>query len=813
MKLRLAALLLATASVPALAADPPAPAQPATILQNTVRRDGLLPVHVDARGGRILLSLPAPDAEGISGRYIYVAALETGLGSASLGLDRAMSSGSRLLVFRRIGRKIVAEIENPRFRATGAGADEQQGVRHSFATSTIWMGDIAAETADGRLLVDIAPFLTRDDLNLARALREQENGDYRLVSELSVADPNFVRVFPRNIELEGRLTFVSARPGPEVANIAPVTGNVSFTVRHSLIALPEPGYEPRRFDPRAGSFGMQVVDFSAPLGRPVVYELANRFRLERTDPADPNSPVRNPIVFYIDRAAPEPIRTALREGVAWWADAFAAAGWPGAFRAEILPEGADPLDIRYNVVNWVNRATRGWSYGQPIVDPRTGEIIKGQVLLGSLRIRQDLLIYQALVGAGLTGTGGPGDPITAALARIRQLGAHEVGHALGFAHNFAASIPGRYSVMDYPAPRVRLVDGRPDLSDAYGTGIGRWDRFAVDWLYGARTDAEAAPRLQAALAQGLRYVADDDARPTDSAHPLGSLWDDYADPVAELSRMMAVRAAAVARFGPGALHPGDPQSQLRRAFVPVWLIHRYQIEAAAKLLGGVDFSYALAGDGRGEARAVPPADQRRALDALLATLAPAALTVPAPLLAHLSSGWSGDRDRQTEIELMPTAGGPIFDPLAATETGAAVTLAALLAPARLNRLDIQNQADPASPSAQEAIDRLIGRTFAFAGLDPAAAAVQRRIATTAALALARLQRDAALSPTIALALSERLARLAAQLGRAPDDWSRGLGRLLGDREALTAALADQRRLPRIPPGMPIGGEGEEWPGL
>jgi hypothetical protein len=808
MKLHLAALLLLATASPALAADPPA-----TVLQNTVLQDGLLPVHVDRRGGRILLSLPAPDADGVSGRFIYVAALETGLGSAPIGLDRALSSGSRLLVFRRVGRKIVAEIENPRFRATGQGADEQAGVRHAFATSTIWMGDIAAETPDGRLLVDIASFLTRDDLNLARALREQENGDYRLVPELSVADVNFVHVFPRNIELEGRLTFVSARPGPEVGNIAPVAGNVSFTVRHSLVALPEPGYAPRRFDPRSGSFGTQVVDFGAPLGRPVVYELANRFRLEHSDPADPHSPVRNPIVFYIDRAAPEPIRTALREGVSWWAEAFAAAGWPGAFRAEILPEGADPLDIRYNVVNWVNRATRGWSYGQPIVDPRTGEIIKGQVLLGSLRIRQDLIIYQALVGAGLTGTGDPNDPITAALARIRQLGAHEVGHALGLAHNFAASIQGRYSVMDYPAPRVRLVDGRPDLADAYGVGIGRWDRFAIDWLYGARTDAEGDARMAAGLAQGLRFVADDDSRPADSPHPLGSLWDDGADPVAELERMMIVRAAAIARFGPAAIAAGDPQSQLRRAFVPIWLLHRYQVEAAAKLLGGVDFTYAVNGDGHDEARAVPPAAQRRALDALLATLSPAALTVPPRLLAFLSAGWSGDNDRQTDIETMPLAGGPIFDPLAASEVGAMVTLTDLLAPQRLNRLEIQHQADPASPSAAEAIDRLIDRAFAFAGLDPSAATVQRRVATTTALALARLQRDAALSPTLALALSERLNRLAAQLGRAPDDWSRGLGRLLADREALTAALADQRRLPRIPPGMPIGGEGEDWPGL
>jgi hypothetical protein len=801
----------------AAAAPPPAPpaASAEQALRGTEAQDGLLPVHVDRKSGRVLLSLPAPDGEGISGRFIYLTTLETGLGSAPIGLDRAQASGSRLLVFRRIGRKIVAEVENPRFRATGGSADVQEGVRRSFATSTIWMGDVAAEQPDGRLLVDISSFLTRDDVNIAGALKQGGGGDFRLVPELSVADTNFVKVFPDNIELEGRLTFVSAQPAAEVNNIAPVDGNLTFTVRHSLIRLPPPGYEPRRFDPRAGTFGTQVVDFAQPLGSPIVYELANRFRLEKTDPGAARSTVKKPIIFYIDRAAPEPIRSALREGVSWWAKAFDAAGYVDAFRAEILPEDADPLDVRYNVVNWVNRATRGWSYGQAISDPRTGEIIKGSVLLGSLRIRQDMIIYQALVGAAKTGSGGPNDPVQVALARIRQLGAHEVGHALGFAHNFAGSTQGRTSVMDYPAPRIGLAGGAPDLSDAYGTGVGRWDDFLVGWLYGARGDAEGQARMNAALTQGLRFVADDDARPASSAHPYGSLWDDAADPAAELERMMQVRAAAIARFGPEALAPGAPLADLRRAFVPVWLLHRYQIEAAAKLLGGVDFAYSVRGDGREDMRAVPPAAQRRALAALLATLSPANLTVPPALVPRLSAGWSGDNDRQAQIEIFPTAGGPVFDPLAATELGAAVTLADLLAPERLDRLEIQNQADPQSPGAGEVIDRLLAQMLTFQSLAAERTAVQRRIATTGILALARLQRDPALSPTLALALSDRLGRLGAQLARTPGigvqaDWSRGLGRLLGDREALDKAVADPQRLPRIPPGMPIGDGGEDW---
>ncbi|HEY0111842.1 MAG TPA: zinc-dependent metalloprotease [Allosphingosinicella sp.] len=797
-------LLLASAlALPAAAQQPPA--QP---LQNTTLQTGLLPVHVDAKAGRILLSLPAADAEGLSGRFIYVSALETGLGSAPVGLDRALSGGSKILVFRRIGKKVAAEIENSRFRAEGAPAAEQAGVRESFAFSTLWMGDVAGETADGRILVDVSSFLARDDMGIAQALKNGGAGEFRLEPSLSVADPGSVRVFPRNIELEARLTFLSTAPTAEANNIAPVSGNLAFIVRHSLIALPEPGYQPRRFDPRSGSFGTQVIDFAQPLGRPIVYELANRFRLEKTDPAAPRSRVKKPILFYIDRAAPEPIRAALFEGVSWWKQAFDAAGFIDAFQVEMLPEGVDPLDIRYNVVNWVNRATRGWSYGQAIEDPRTGEIIKGQVLLGSLRVRQDMLIFEGLVGADKVGTGGPNDPVQAALARIRQLGAHEVGHALGFAHNFGASRQGRYSVMDYPAPRVGLVNGQPDLSDAYGVGIGRWDRFAVDWLYGADNEAEARQVMGAGLAEGLRYVAEADARPAGSAHPYGGLWDDAADPVAELSRMMEVRRAAVLRFGPRALGEGEAAANLRRKFVPIWLLHRYQVEAASKLIGGVEFGYGLKGDANAQARPVPAGEQRRAIDALLATLSLEALTVPQPLLPHLSAGWSGTPDRQETIEIFRTAGSNVFDPLVASEVAAAVTLGNLLAPERLNRLEIQSGVDPVMPSALGLVDSILARV-----LGPGGTTVQRRVATTAILAIARVQRDPALSPTLSLALSERLERLGGQLAQAAGtgahaDWSRGLGRLLRDREALQAALAEQRRMPQIPPGMPIGGEGD-----
>ena len=803
--------LLSTASAAAmamcLALAPPAaaaPDKPPAATAGAVRQDGLLPVYVDKAKGRILLSLPAPDAQGVSGRFLYVAALKTGLGSAPVGLDRARIGEAQVLAFRRIGRKVVAEFENHKFRAAGAPDAEQAAAREAFSVSTVWAGEVVETTVDGRLLVDIASFLTRDGIGVADALKQAGETGYKLVPDLSIADPGAVKVFPENLEFEARQTYASDTPGPEVRNIAPDPKLITFEVRHSLVKLPEPGYQPRAFDPRTGGFSTMVLDYAAPLGEEIVQRYANRFRLEKTDPSAARSPVRKPIVFYVDRAAPEPIRSALVEGAAWWSQAFEAAGFIDAFQVRVLPEGADPLDVRYNVINWVDRATRGWSYGQAVVDPRTGEIVKGSVLLGALRVRQDMLIFEGLVGAHHNGTGGPNDPIQVSLARLRQLSAHEVGHSIGFAHNFAGSTQDRASVMDYPAPRVLLKDGRIDLSDAYGTDIGGWDKFTVDWLYGE--DGEPALRkVKASVDQGQRYVTDVDSRPLGVAQPWGSLWDDGADPAAELTRMMAVRRAALDQFGLGALKPGEPVANLKRKYVPIYLLHRYQLEAASKLLGGVDFAYAVIGDGRETSSPVPAAQQRAALAALLATLDPQALDTPETLTAMLSSAQSGDPDRQYVIEVFATAGGPVFDPLVAAEVAAGLTLDNLLAPDRMARLVDQHRRDPAQLGVGEMLDRLIDAAFA-----PAAGRlgeISRRVQTRLVLNLANAARDPKVSPAVGSEISARLAALPARLKGGADPADRAhrqrLIALLGD-PALLAELSEPKLKPQTPPGMPIG---------
>lgn len=784
---------------------------------------GLLAVRTDAAEGRILITLPRPAADGVALRLLYNTSLRTGLGSAPLVLDRGRIGGTRLLAFRRIGGKIAVQFENPRFRASAGDAAQQQAVASDFGISTVWLTDIAETLGDGRLVIDIAPFLTLDTLGIAASLNQDSDPfatspaggiggkGFRLDGGLSLADPASVRLFPDNLEVDAIQTFVSDKPGAEVENIVPEPGKVTLSVHHSFIRLPEPGFVPREFDPRLGGFSTQVVDFSAPLGGAVVRDLANRFRLEKVNPDAPRSRVKQPIIFYLDRNTPEPIRSALLEGIGWWGDAFDAAGLIDAFKVEMLPEGADPLDVRYNMVNWVDRATRGWAYGQQIADPRTGEIIKGMVVLGSLRARQDIQIFQSLVGASELNTGSPNDPVVVALDRLRQLGAHEVGHTLGFAHNFAASTQDRASVMDYPPPRIGLKDGRPDLSDAYAKGIGAWDVATVRWLYADADEAETAT----AAAQ-FRYGKDDNARAPDSAYVWGGLWDDGADPVAELRRLMEVRAAALSRFGLAALGPAEPVANLRRRFVPLWLLHRYQLVAVAKHIGGMDFAYAINGGGREAAAPVAPAQQRAALEAVLATLQSDALRVPPDLLPLLSAAQNGTSDRQYNTEVVATAGGPVFDPLVAADAAAQLSLQTLLAPRRLARLVIQHQADPSALGVGEVLDQLTGRVMAQTQDD-----LGRRIAYRTLITMAQVARRADTSPEVAAALDQALydagkALASRKSSGAQRAWALSLSRRLLDpaeREHMAASLP---RPVSVPPGDPIGEDdwmdlGSIWP--
>jgi len=788
-------------------------AAPATHSSKTIA--ALLPVHADRQHGQILFTLPKPGADGVSARFLYTTSLRTGLGAAPTFLDRGRVGSTQIIAFRRIGKKIAIQFENPRFRANGADPTDPRG-SGDFAVSTVWMGDIASSLPNGGFTVDISSFLATQDLGIAAALNQ--SGDtfgtgggaqgagkgFKLDDKLSAAVPDSVKVFPENVEIDAIQTYTSDEPGDEVENIAPDPHQVSFTIHSSFVKLPAPGFVPRAFDPRIGGFSTQVVDFAAPLGSDVVRDYANRFRLEKINPGSAPSRVKKPIVYYIDNRAPQPIRDALIEGVSWWKKAFEAAGYIDAFEVKTLPPDVDPMDVRYNIVNWDDRATRGWSYGQEIVDPRTGEIIKGMVVLGSLRARQDIEIFKGLVGADKVGTGGPNDPVQAALARLRQLGAHEVGHTIGFAHNFAASTQDRASVMDYPAPRIGLVDGKPDLSDAYGVGVGKWDMATVDWLYGAQDQAAADAKARADVAAGLRYVEDENARSPDTAQRWASLWDDGADPTAELNRIMTVRSAAIANFGLAALSPNEPMANLRRRFVPIWLLHRYEVVAAAKAIGGGEFTYAMNGDGVERSLPVPADAQRAALSALLATLSPDTLRVPARLVPLLSAPRNGSDNRQFDIEVFATEHGPLFDPLVAADVATEITLKSLLSSARLARVSAQHAVDPNMLSVDEVLDKLWS-TVRPANND----ALSHRIAYRTIATMAAVAQDKATTPEVAAQVDEKLHDIGEQLSGG-DAWASSLSRKLGDPRERAKLAKDLPRSVPIPPADPIGGGEGDW---
>ena len=660
----------------------------------------------DEKGGKVWLEISAWNRE-----FLFVHSLSTGLGSNPIGLDRGQLGQEHVCRFERVGPKVLLIAKNLKYRALSPDENERRAVNESFAPSVLWGGQIGAET-DGIVLVDVTGLMLQDMHDVAATLKRSEQGDYKIDPERSAVFLERSKAFPKNTELESMLTFAGDQPGPLVRDVATAPRSITLRQHLSFVELPDDNYHPRVHDPRCPSIFVSFADYSSPIAEPLQKRWIMRHRLQKKDSSAALSEPVEPIIYYVDSGAPQPIRDALIEGASWWNEAFESAGFKNAFQVRVLPDDADPMDVRYNVIQWVHRSTRGWSYGGSVVDPRTGEIIKGHVSLGSLRVRQDQMILNSLTPpagkracnccgvAGiiedttLAGLSRENDSTAVALARIRQLSAHEVGHTLGFAHNFAASTyADRASVMDYPAPRIKIAEGnRLDLSDAYGVGIGVWDKWSVQFAYAQfsseTNEQEELERLvQQAIAANYLYISDADSRPVGAAHPLSNLWDNGTNPVDELNHLMVVRRLALKQLGEQHLRDGETVASLGDLLVPVYLLHRYQVDATAKLIGGAYYSYAVKGDGQVAIRPVPAGEQNAALRALLVTLQPSELAIPDELLKRISpQPYSSYRD----IELFSGQTSPIFDSLGAARVAADITIGNLLQVERVSRLAMQS---------------------------------------------------------------------------------------------------------------------------
>ena len=781
--------------------------------------DGFVPMYWEASTGRLWLEISRWDTD-----ILHTTGLASGLGSNDIGLDRGQLAGSRVVRFHRVGPKILMVQPNLEFRASSPNPSEVRAVTDAFAPSTLWGFTAAAET-DDRVLVDGTDFVVRDMINWAQRLRP---GTYRFDASRSAVYLPMTMGFPENTEIEASLTFVR-QPGAGgggfggfggggafegVGNVASTGEAATIRLHHSFVKLPELGaYTPRAFDSRAGYFALSYADYSAPLGEDMRQRFIRRHRLEKRDPLAAMSEPVEPIVYYLDPGAPEPIRSALLEGARWWNQAFEAAGFRDGFRVEMLPEGVSSHDVRYNVINWVHRSTRGWSTGGSVTDPRTGEILKGVVTLGSLRWRQDYLIAEGLLSPYANGDEAPEDLAEWALARIRQLSAHEVGHTLGLGHNYYDSELGRISVMDYPHPLVTLGDdGRIDYSDVYDADIGEWDKIAIMYGYshfpeGVDETAELARILDEAWDEDIIYFTNQDI----GIHARADQWSNGVDAAAELTRMMEVRRHALDRFGEAAIRGGRPMAMLEEALVPLYMHHRYQVDAAASVLGGLEYVFAFRGDGRRPVKRATGEAQRAALGALAATLRPAELAIPAGVVDQIPPRPPGfGRTRET----FPRYTGPAFDAVAPAVVAADHTVSRTLEPARAARLVEQHALDPALPGLDEVLTTLVDAVRPAANETPYHTELRLasyRVLVDRIMALA----DRAPMPHVRAIATHRLEELRAEMAANPPPERDAAFVRLVDRDIerfleRPSSPYEMPGTPNAPPGAPIGEPAMEW---